>query len=271
MPCKRRGVDERHLFEDRASGSRDDRAGLATAMAFLEPGDCLAVFDPRPSARKSLRRRLDPERTVTAFLDHRQLGAYPGAERHRFGIARARPAERTLFTPRGLTTRSCAATRAASRTRAKSRTACACRLLHGSAKSATGPMRNQQHRASGLILLVSAITLGTPAILSRVVAALRELRMSPITFSPTCRRSVGSTPISPATTYGRLPTRQRKTMTASGRSGPLQISALLRRDFAGCPATPTKMRVSLVLAILVISDVTLTSLRLMAHRSTIRG
>ena len=38
------GVDERHLFEDRASGSRDDRAGLAAALAFLKPGDCLVVW-----------------------------------------------------------------------------------------------------------------------------------------------------------------------------------------------------------------------------------
>ena len=29
------GVDERHLFEDRASGSRGDRAGLAKALAFI--------------------------------------------------------------------------------------------------------------------------------------------------------------------------------------------------------------------------------------------
>ena len=35
------GVDERHLFEDRVSGSRDDRTGLAKALAFLKPGDCL--------------------------------------------------------------------------------------------------------------------------------------------------------------------------------------------------------------------------------------
>lgn len=35
------GVDERHLFGDRASGSRDDRAGLARALAFVHPGDCL--------------------------------------------------------------------------------------------------------------------------------------------------------------------------------------------------------------------------------------
>ena len=31
------GVDERHLFEDRASGSRGDRAGLAKALAFIRP------------------------------------------------------------------------------------------------------------------------------------------------------------------------------------------------------------------------------------------
>ncbi len=38
------GVDERHLFEDRASGSRGDRTGLAKVLAFLKPGDCLAVW-----------------------------------------------------------------------------------------------------------------------------------------------------------------------------------------------------------------------------------
>lgn len=38
------GVDERHLFEDRASGSRGDRTGLAKALAFLKPGDCLVVW-----------------------------------------------------------------------------------------------------------------------------------------------------------------------------------------------------------------------------------
>ena len=38
------GVDERHLFEDRASGSRGDRAGLAKALAFIRSGDCLVVW-----------------------------------------------------------------------------------------------------------------------------------------------------------------------------------------------------------------------------------
>ena len=33
-----------HLFEDRASGSRDNCTGLAKALAFLKPGDCLVVW-----------------------------------------------------------------------------------------------------------------------------------------------------------------------------------------------------------------------------------
>jgi DNA invertase Pin-like site-specific DNA recombinase len=38
------GVDERHLFEDRASGARDDRPGLAVCLANLRPGDTLVVW-----------------------------------------------------------------------------------------------------------------------------------------------------------------------------------------------------------------------------------
>ena len=38
------GIDERHLFEDRISGSRGDRAGLTKALAFIRPGDCLVVW-----------------------------------------------------------------------------------------------------------------------------------------------------------------------------------------------------------------------------------
>lgn len=38
------GVDPRHLFEDRASGTRDDRPGLAKALAYVKPGDVLIVW-----------------------------------------------------------------------------------------------------------------------------------------------------------------------------------------------------------------------------------
>jgi DNA invertase Pin-like site-specific DNA recombinase len=38
------GVDERHLFEDRVSGSRSMRDGLNAALAFLKPCDCLVVW-----------------------------------------------------------------------------------------------------------------------------------------------------------------------------------------------------------------------------------
>jgi DNA invertase Pin-like site-specific DNA recombinase len=38
------GIDRRHLFEDHASGARDDRAGLTNALAFVRPGDVLIVW-----------------------------------------------------------------------------------------------------------------------------------------------------------------------------------------------------------------------------------
>ena len=38
------GVDARNLFEDKASGVKDDRAGLAKALEFVKAGDCLVVW-----------------------------------------------------------------------------------------------------------------------------------------------------------------------------------------------------------------------------------
>jgi DNA invertase Pin-like site-specific DNA recombinase len=38
------GVDARHLFEDHASGARDDRPGLAKALEFVRSGDVLIVW-----------------------------------------------------------------------------------------------------------------------------------------------------------------------------------------------------------------------------------
>src|SRR5271166_4146163 len=38
------GVDARHLFEDRASGVKDDRSGLAQTLEFVRPGDVLVVW-----------------------------------------------------------------------------------------------------------------------------------------------------------------------------------------------------------------------------------
>lgn len=38
------GVDSRHLFEDHASGAKDDRPGLVKALAFVQPGDVLVVW-----------------------------------------------------------------------------------------------------------------------------------------------------------------------------------------------------------------------------------
>jgi DNA invertase Pin-like site-specific DNA recombinase len=38
------GVDERHIYDDRISGSRTDRIGLAKALEFAKSGDCLVVW-----------------------------------------------------------------------------------------------------------------------------------------------------------------------------------------------------------------------------------
>ena len=38
------GVDARHLFEDHASGAKDDRVGLARALEFVQAGDVLVVW-----------------------------------------------------------------------------------------------------------------------------------------------------------------------------------------------------------------------------------
>ena len=38
------GVDEWHLFEDKASGVGSDRSGLAAALDYARAGDCLAVW-----------------------------------------------------------------------------------------------------------------------------------------------------------------------------------------------------------------------------------
>ncbi|MDD5716842.1 MAG: recombinase family protein [Sulfuricurvum sp.] len=38
------GVDERNIFEDKASGSKDDRVGLAKALEYVKEGDVLVVW-----------------------------------------------------------------------------------------------------------------------------------------------------------------------------------------------------------------------------------
>ncbi|MDD3594821.1 recombinase family protein [Sulfuricurvum sp.] len=38
------GIDERHIFEDKASGSKDDRAGLVQALEYVKSGDTLVVW-----------------------------------------------------------------------------------------------------------------------------------------------------------------------------------------------------------------------------------
>ena len=41
------GMDERQLFEDKASGARDDRPGLAKALEFVRAGDLFGGLETR--------------------------------------------------------------------------------------------------------------------------------------------------------------------------------------------------------------------------------
>lgn len=38
------GVDTRHIFEDKASGAKDNRKGLQECLNFLKSDDCLVVW-----------------------------------------------------------------------------------------------------------------------------------------------------------------------------------------------------------------------------------
>ncbi len=38
------GIDERNIFEDKASGAKDDRIGLAKALEYVKEGDVLVVW-----------------------------------------------------------------------------------------------------------------------------------------------------------------------------------------------------------------------------------
>jgi len=38
------GIDPRNIYQDKVSGTRDNREGLQKALDFLQPGDCLVVW-----------------------------------------------------------------------------------------------------------------------------------------------------------------------------------------------------------------------------------
>src|SRR4051812_9649605 len=114
------GVDERHLFEDRVSGSQGDRAGLVKALAFLQPGDCLVVWkldrlgrslphllttvtdlNTRGIAFRSLTEQMDTTTPQGEFLFHvfgalAQFERSPIQERVQAGLAAAPPRPRSV-------------------------------------------------------------------------------------------------------------------------------------------------------------------------------
>ena len=85
------GVDERCLFEDRVSGSRGERTGLAKALAFIKSGDCLVVWKLDRLGR-SLPHLLGTvsdlrARGIVAFPE--DLGVHPGQAQRSLLAARS--------------------------------------------------------------------------------------------------------------------------------------------------------------------------------------
>ena len=69
-------MDERHRFQDQASGARDDRPGLAQALTFLQPGDERMGWK-RGRLGRSLPHRIESANGLkTAGVNFRALTVY---------------------------------------------------------------------------------------------------------------------------------------------------------------------------------------------------
>lgn len=82
------GVDSRHLYEDRASGAKDDRTGLARALDFVRPGDVLVVWK-----LDRLGRSLSHLLTIVNMLKEKQVAFRSLTE----GMDTATPSGELLF------------------------------------------------------------------------------------------------------------------------------------------------------------------------------
>jgi hypothetical protein len=206
------GVDERHLFEDRASGSRDEffRAGgfgRAAGRLNAHYGD-----DPGSNFYTHLSDRFAPFYIkVIAATASKALHVLDGLLYHQSEVT-----VRHHHTDGG----------------GDSDHVFAPLALLGFQFAPRIP--DLKHRRPYSFAKPSAYPALEPLIAGRI-------RTCPTISSLTCRRSAGSTSISPATTSGRPPTRRRKTVTDSGPCG--------RHPTRYSSRYATKMRVSLLRAV----------------------
>ena len=134
----------------------------------------------------------------------RQLASYPRQNGVAAALRESGRMERTLFTLDWLRR-----SRTAPRTRqelnkGEARNSLARAVfIHRLGEIRDRTYENQQHRASGLNLVVTAIILWNTRYLERAIRhPAPDLRTCPMSCSPTSPRSVGSTSTSPAITSG---------------------------------------------------------------------
>ena len=132
--------------------------------------------------------------TVTASLIMRQLASYPRQNGVAAALRELGRMERTLFTLDWIDDPELRRTTGQELNKGEARNSLARAVfIHRLGEIRDRTYENQQHRASGLNLLVTAIILWNTRYLERAVATLRRARMCPIICWPTCPRSAGST------------------------------------------------------------------------------
>ncbi len=134
-----------------------------------------------PLGRNSAGGGIDPHRQRDRLAYHASACLLPATDRRRRGAARVGPALNVRCSlSTGLRILSCVAEPAASSTRANHATAWrAAVFIHRLGEIRDRTYENQQHRASGLNLLVSAIILWNTRYLDRAINALRAVEQVP--------------------------------------------------------------------------------------------
>ncbi len=131
--------------------------------------------------------------TVTASLIMRQLAAYPRQNGVAAALRELGRLERTLFTLDWISDPELRRTTGQELNKGEARNSLARAVfIHRLGEIRDRTYENQQHRASGLNLLVTAIILWNTRYLEHAVATLRRRRTFPTICWLTCRRWVGA-------------------------------------------------------------------------------
>ena len=173
---------------------------------------------------------------VIASLIMRQLASYPRQNGVAAALRELGRLERTLFTLDWIEDPELRRGTSRELNKGESRNSLARAVfIHRLGEIRDRTYENQQHRASGLNLLVSAIILWNTRYLNRAINALRAVEQVPeqllAHLSPLGWEHVNLTGDYVTTTSGRPRNRRRETLTDSGHSEPCPMLTFWRPEF----------------------------------------